>query len=154
MAMNVDFRDFDKGMKTLVEKSVPARVSQGIFRAGNELLRDAIYEKPFAPFDEGALRASARTQFPNGISVDFGKGVPGTTVDAKDLDGFSLLVGFNIIYAARWHELTPAEDARINWTLPGSGRKYLEIKLVRHKDKYIKIVALYLEKFLRPGGRP
>jgi len=154
MGMTVDLRDFETRFKDLVENSVPKAVSQGIFRAGNELLRDAIKETPKAPFKEGHLRASARTQFPNGMSREYRETGSGVLIDAKDgQDGFGILVGFNIEYAHRWHELTPDEDARISWTLPGSGRKYLETKLIRHKDKYAKIVADYLARLLTKGGK-
>jgi hypothetical protein len=155
MGISVDTKDFDLKFGELMKRSVPANVSKGMFRAGNELLRDAIYEVPKAPFDEGHLRASARTQLGGGVMIKFGTGayMPPASVDARDGEGYALLAGFNIIYAARWHELTPEEDARINWTLPGSGRKYLETKLIRHKDKYAKIVADYLERLLRKGGK-
>lgn len=156
MGISVDTKDFDLKFGELMKKSVPANVSKGMFRAGNELLRDAIYEVPKAPFDEGHLRAEARTQLAGGVMIKFsdsGGYLPPASIDAKDGDGYSLRAGFNIVYAARLHELTPEEDARINWTLPGSGRKYLETKLIRHKDKYAKIVADYLERLLRKGGK-
>lgn len=157
MGMTVDLRDFETRFKDLVEKSVPEAVSQGIFRAGNEMLRDAIYEIPKAPFDEGHLRASARTQYGGkGPLKNFDQmNIPPASIDAADpsAGGYSLLAGFNIVYAARWHELTPAEDARISWTLPGSGRKYLETKLIRHKEKYAKIVADFLARLLAGGGK-
>jgi hypothetical protein len=134
MSMTIDFTDFDKGFKTLVEKSVPPEIDKALFRAGNELLHDAIYVMPYAPFREGHLRGSARTERP---------------ADAPE--GTGVLAGFNIVYAARWHELTPAEDSRINWTLPGSGCKYLEMKIPMFRDKYIRIIGDYLGKLL--GGK-
>lgn len=133
MSMTVDFSEFEKNFKKIVESVIPEEAGKGLFEAGNALLHDAIYEKPYAPFDEGHLRASART----------------TKAEVKDGD-ISILAGFNIVYAARWHELSPAEDKRINWSLPGSGRKYLESKMIQFKEKYMQIVAEHYKRVL--GG--
>lgn len=134
MSISVDFSDFDKGMKKLVAESVPDDLDRGLFRAGNALLKDAIEVMPKAPFKTGALRRAARTDRPG---------------DAPK--GTGILAGFNIVYAARWHELTPEEDAKINWSLPGSGRKYLETKLWMFGKQYIEIIGAYLKE--RLGGK-
>ncbi len=132
MGCTIDMKDFDRGFKKLVESAAPDDIRNGLFKAGNELLRDAIYERPYAPFDEGHLRGSARTEPP------------------KETGGGSeMTVGFNIEYAARWHELSPEEDKRINWTLPGSGRKYLESKMTRYAKKYLEIIGEFLRRRLR-----
>ena len=133
MGMTIDMSDFEKGFKKLVDQAAPEELAKGMFTAGNALLKDAIYEQPYAPFDEGHLRASAR--------VDTAK----VTKDEVETSA-----GFNIVYAARWHELSPAEDARISWTLPGSGRKYLESKMARNAKRYLDIVGEYLRSLL--GG--
>ena len=130
--MTVDCSDFEKGLKKLVEKTIPPEVGRGLFKAANELLHDAINEQPYAPFDEGALRGSARTN----------------KAEVKK-DGAEVVTGFNIEYAARWHELTPEEDSKIAWTLPGSGRKYLESKMAMFKEKYMAIVAKHIENVLK-----
>jgi hypothetical protein len=134
MSMNIDFSDFEKGLQQLVKESEPKETAKGLFKAGNQLLKDAIEERPFAPFDEGNLRGSARTD-----KAEVTK------------DGAEVVAGFNIEYAARWHELTTEEDARINWSLPGSGRKYLESKLAQFKDDYLAIVGEHLKRVL--GGQ-
>jgi len=134
MSMTIDFTDFEKGLKKLVEDVEPDVTDKGLFKAGNELLHDAIYVLPKAPFKEGHLRGSARTETIGGMKK-----------------GMGILAGFNIVYAARWHELTPDEDKRISWTLPGSGRKYLESKMSMFRDKYLKIIGEHLRRFL--GGK-
>ena len=96
MGFTVDFSDFEKGFKKLVENSAPEALAKGMFQAGNALLKDAIYEKPMAPFKEGHLRGAAQV---NKAKVSRGE------IETE--------AGFNIVYAARWHELSPAEDARI-----------------------------------------
>lgn len=142
MSLVLDFKKFNKGITQMTRNVDKELREKAMFQAGNELLRDAIRVIPKAPFDEGHLRASARTSKPK---VGGGKA--------------EIAAGFNIVYAARWHELTPAEDARINWTLPGSGRKYLETKLWMFKDKYMAIIGKVLGRAINPkssmmlGGR-
>ena len=116
----MDFSEFDKVLVETARK-VPDQAKKGIASACHSVLQDSIYEQPYAPFKEGHLRGSARVE-----RVD------------DNLEG---TFGFNIEYAARWHELSPAEDSRIKWTLPGSGRKYMESKMVRNANRYLKIVA-------------
>jgi hypothetical protein len=128
----IDFKDFNKSFKKMAEKEAPSQVAKGLFQAGNEALSDAINKVPKAPKDIGDLRGSAK--------------VMKAEVKGKDID---LTLGFDIEYAARWHELSPAEDSRINWTLPGSGAKYLSSKLQMYKNKYMSIVADVLGKVLR-----
>ena len=134
MGMTIDMTDFEKGFKALVNQAAPPEIEKGMFQAANELLHDAIYEKPFAPFDKGDLRGSAQVN---------------KVVATRD--DVSVNAGFNIVYAARWHELSPSEDARISWTLPGSGRKYLESKMSKNNGKrYLDIIGTYLKSLL--GG--
>ena len=132
MSMKIDFKDFDAQFKKVVQGKIPDYGRDGMLKALNELLHDAIYKQPYAPFDEGTLRASARAEKPK-VSGD---AIIGTC-------------GFNIEYAARWHELSPAEDKRINWSLPGSGRKFLESKMIMFAKKYLEIIALHIKGLAR-----
>jgi hypothetical protein len=131
--MYINFDDFNAGIKKLVTQAEPQATAKGLFAAGNALLNDAIYQVPKAPFKEGTLRGSARADAP-----------------VADRLGAEVLVGFNIVYAHRWHELTPEEDSKIDWSLPGSGRKFLETKMARNKEKYLRIVGNFLKRVL--GG--
>jgi len=131
--MYINFDDFNAGVKKLVEHAEPKATAKGLFAAGNALLNDAIYQVPKAPFKEGTLRGSARADAP-----------------VADRLGAEVLVGFNIVYAHRWHELTPEQDSKISWSLPGSGRKFLETKMARNKEKYLRIVGNFLKRVL--GG--
>ena len=133
MGIKIDSSDFDKGFRELVEDAAPDAIKKGMFAAANAVLKDAIYEMPFAPFDEGHLRGSARV---DQVAIVGGK----VEVDC----------GFNIEYAARWHELSPEEDERISWTLPGSGRKYLETKMSRNARRYLEVMGEKLKELL--GG--
>ena len=131
--MYINFDDFNAGLKKLVTQAEPQATAKGLFAAGNALLNDAIYQVPKAPFKEGILRGSARADAP-----------------VADRLGAEVLVGFNIVYAHRWHELTPEQDSKISWSLPGSGRKFLETKMARNKEKYLRIVGNFLKRVL--GG--
>lgn len=134
MSMTIDFMDFDRGFAKVAEKVSEKEAGKGLFKAGNQLLRDAEEEQPYAPYELGDLRGSGRT----------------TKAEVKEGEVF-VVAGFNIKYAARWHELTPEEDGKISWTTPGSGRKYLESKMARYKDKYMKIVAMHIARVLLKG---
>lgn len=136
MGMTIDFSDFEKGFKLIAENVAPEEVAKGLFEAGNELLHDAITIRPQAPKDIGDLWDSR--------TVKIAKSEKGEIeVDA----------GFNIAYAARWHELSIEEDEKIKWTRTKGatypGRKYLESKMVILKDKYMGKVADFLKRVLR-----
>ena len=131
--MKFNFTDFEKGLTKLVKESEPRETAKGLFKAGSQLIKDAINMKPYVPFDEGHLRGAGRTD-PAEVTTG----------------GAEVTVGFNKEYAARWHELTPEENAKINWTLENSGRKYLESKMAMFKNDYMKMVADHLAKVL--GG--
>ena len=157
MSMSVDMSDFEKGLAKLAQKVEPQATARGLFAAGNQLLRDAIGEKNYAPFHVkdptdprdklgGALRASATTQTPDGKMRAMTSATPADAGKSNEITA-----GFNIVYAARWHELTPAEDAKINWTLSGAGRKYLESKMATYKQDYMEIVGEFLKKALGGG---
>jgi len=134
-AMDIDFSDFDKGFKKLVEKDIPPELGKGMFATLNELLRDAKVEPPQAPKEVGDLWGSAQVN-----KVEIGKG---------KIEGQA---GFNIEYAARWHEISAEEDSRINWTRDkgarSPGRKYLEKKMVMYKEKYMEIIGMFVAKLL------
>ncbi|MBE3109314.1 MAG: HK97 gp10 family phage protein [Acidobacteria bacterium] len=138
MSMTADFSDFRRRFDKLVRNDAPDDLEKGMFRAGNEILRDAVTVPPGAPKDTGELWRSRMTKRPEGAEK-------GSGVEA----------GFNKVYAARWHELTPAEDATINWTRDkgavSPGRKFLETKFWMFKNKYIRTAVSYLRG--RLGGK-
>ena len=133
MGMTIDMADFEKGFKALVENSVPPEIEKGMFKAASALLTDAIEEAPGAPKDIGDLWRSKHVE-----SII-------TTKDEVSVDA-----GFNIVYAARWHEA----EGTINWTTnkgaTNPGPKYLESKMVRNAKRYLNIVGEYLKGLL--GG--
>jgi len=117
----MDLSKFAKDFTRITSKTIPDKAGDASFKVAAMIINDAIKKAPKAPFDEGMLRAS---QFINLLSQKLG-----------------VEIGFNIIYAAKWHELSIAKDKDIAWTTPGSGRKYLSSKLSMFKNKYIKFLA-------------
>ena len=119
--INLDL--FDKRLNEIARKSIPRLVREGLFNAGNALLQLAMDEEPRAPKKTGDLWGSRRTEL------------------AEDIASFAAEVGFGVPYAARWHEIGEQEAEKINWSLPGSGRKYLEAKMIKYKEKLMQIVV-------------
>jgi len=142
MGMTIDMSDFEKGFKALVDKATPEVLAKGIFASGNRLLQDAKNEAPQAPYLHGPLRRSGKVEPPQ------------TTKDAVEIK-----VGFNIAYAARWHEAEAGTmhfigRKPINWTRKGSvqnpGPKYLESKMSRNSKRYLDLIGENLKSLL--GG--
>lgn len=131
-----DTSEFAASLKRLVTQVEPEATGRGLFAAGNELLRDAIQIPPQAPKEFGDLWGSARV----------------TRAEIHG-DQAEVQAGFNIEYAARWHEVPLS--MRVNWTTDkGSsspGPKYLETKLVQYREKYMVIVGNYLARALAAG---
>ena len=134
MGMTIDMSDFEKGFKKFVDQATPAELAKGLAKAANLLIEDAKNEAPQAPFRTGDLRGSFQVN---------------TVVVTND--DVSVVAGFNIEYAARWHE---AEAGTINWTRKGNvmnpGPKYLESKMARNAKKYLDKVGEQLRALL--GG--
>ena len=125
----LDFSEFDRKFKKVTEDMLEA-AEKGLFDAMNALLIDACEEPPQAPFKKGDLWGSKADTVETGIEGDH----------------IFAIGGFNIKYAARWHE---AEPGTIKWTKTGAkqpGPKYLESKMVKFKDKYMWITARVIEK--------
>lgn len=113
------FSDFAQKFTSVV-KGFEDRGRKGLFNAAGELLQDADNVEPKTPKKWGDLKGSKKIEI-----VD------------KGGDPF-VKAGFNIEYAHHVHEMvSPA----VNWTEPGSGAKYLESKLTRFWQKYLRIIA-------------
>jgi len=132
--MTIDMTDFEKGFKKLIDQAAPEELAKGLAKAANLLIEDAKNEAPQVPFKTGDLWGSSQV---NAVVVT--------------KDDVSINAGFNIIYAARWHE---AEAGTINWTRKGKvmnpGPKYLESKMARNAKKYLDKVGEQLRALL--GG--
>ena len=127
-SFTMDFKQFEKEFKRIAENAIPQEAGKGLFKAGNELLQDAVKEPPQAPKKKGKLWGSKRV----------------TKAEVKKGE-ISVKAGFNIVYAARWHEAEP----NINWTTTKGasqpGPKYLESKMGKYKNKYMEITADHIK---------
>lgn len=122
-----DWTDFDADFWNFVNKEIPRVGLEGLFAGANEALQDATEpEYPQAPKDEGHLWGSKKVEK---------IGILEATKEIK------VTMGFNIVYARKWHELPETEEAKINWTTTkgavNPGRKFLQNKLVKHGAKYM-----------------
>ena len=123
----MDFSLFDTTFFKLVENSMPKEAEKGVFKGANLILDLAEIQAPTVPRKIGDLRGSRKVE---NIVVDSGN--------------ISATAGYNIEYAAKLHELPPSKDARINWTLPGSGAKWLEKSLIKNKEKAVKVIVKHI----------
>ena len=130
-----DFKAFDKSFFPLVNNAIPGAAEKGVFQAANEMLRDGDKQLPYSPRSEhgGDLRGSRKVEkvkvTRNHISVD---------------------AGYNVHYAAKLHEMSEEQDENTNWTVPGSGRKWLETPMATNKVKYIKIIVHVIDQARGP----
>jgi hypothetical protein len=118
--VSVNSESFDREFVRIVKKAIPEDAANALFQQGLLIIRYAIEEEPRCPHKTGYLWNS---QF-----------VDPPVIEERRI---SVTAGFKAEYAAAVHEA----PSNINWTLPGSGPKFLEIKLVRHQDELIKFVA-------------
>ena len=121
----MDFKDFNKGFKLIIERTVPDLAQEGLFIAGAMLIRDAVLVEPKAPHLTGHLWRSQKIEI-----LKEGPKIIGVQV------------GFDVPYAARLHEAPNNWD----WTLDGSGPKYLEAKMAGNPNKYIEPAAKHISK--------
>ena len=127
--ISYDASNFLGGFKKFCNKTVPDRSRKALFQTGWMVIRYANTKKPYTPTDKKDLRSSGRVE-PDPMKLE-------------------LIVGFNKEYAAKWHELSPTKDAKVNWTLPGSGRKYLESKLNMYRNDFVKFMAQFISKVFK-----
>lgn len=140
--LKLDPSDFLKKMKKL-GKITPEAVDRGLGRAGMILMRDAAMEQPTIPLKEGTLRGSGSVHI-EGKRLATGEGLPGAkkgtpaeNVPVGSTDRVRVaVVGFNQPQAARLHE-----HPEFKFTEPGSGGKFLETKMQRHRKDYMAEVA-------------
>lgn len=111
------FSEYMGSMDYLTDKVIPSAVVKALWELGWVVIKDSIKVEPTVPFKIGDLRASGIVEVDEAL--------------------MELSVGFNIVYATKMHEAPTSW----NWTTPGSGPKYLEIKLQMFKDKYMSFVA-------------
>ncbi|HZX09944.1 MAG TPA: hypothetical protein VFG01_03265 [Acidobacteriota bacterium] len=113
----VDYSDFDNKFDDVTKRQIPRRGHKALGKVGVRIISDGIEEEPRAPHKTGLLWRSKVVNI--------------------WLDKFTLEVGFNTEYAAAVHEMPSSYE----FTLPGSGPKFLESKITKNRDKYIAMLA-------------
>lgn len=129
--LNFNFTNFNKGFKRIMEVTIPGLAQEGLFLAGAILIRDAILDEPKVPHLTGHLWRSQKIE-----------------AIKEDNKLIAVMVGFDTPYAARLHEA----PNNWNWTLDGSGPKFLEAKIAGNPDKYIKPAADHIAKGQKSVG--
>lgn len=117
----LDFSDFNKKFADIVKRAAPESAEIGLREAGQQLKLDADNIPPRTPHKEGFLRGSGEVSKVEAMGKTIG-----------------ITVSYDKPYARRWHEVEPGT---IKWSEPDVGPKYLESKMVRFKNKYMKIIA-------------
>lgn len=130
---SLDTRDFDIKFPIVTDKKIPRAAARGFQKTGAMVIRDSIIEEPKVPKSRGVTKEGGKR----------GQG-PGHLRRSQKIEHphirlgeISIEVGFDADYAAIVHEM-PASNI---WTTPGTGPKFLEAKLIKHKEKYMRNTA-------------
>ena len=126
--MTFNTKDFDIKFPRVCNKEIPEAGARMEYKVAGMVLRDAILEEPRAPHKTGNLWRSQKIEQPQ--------------IKAGEI---SIECGFDADYAAIVHEM----PSNVNWTMAGSGPKYLEAKLIKNKEKYMAEIARGMQG---PGG--
>ena len=120
--MTFDTKDFDIKFPRVINKEIPEAGARAEYRVAAMVIRDAILEEPRAPHSKGGgtLWRSQKIEQPQ--------------IKAGEI---TIELGFDVEYAAIVHEMPD----NTNWTMTGSGPKYLEAKLIKNKEKYMAEIA-------------
>ncbi len=134
MSFKIDFTAFNKTFFPLVDKKIPNSGEKGLVNAAWEMLKDADDEAPQTPKEVGDLRGSRKVEAPK--------------ITRNEI---SVKAGYNSEYAAYQHEgerKSGTHKVKKYTTDRGAsqpGPKFLQTKMVRHKEKYIGIAAKTIE---------
>jgi hypothetical protein len=123
---------FDEAFVRFALHAMPAALKKGLFQAGAQWLRDAIEVPPRAPHLTGALWRSQEIQTP----------------DLEKSDEIAVVAGFNIVYAAYQHEGIREDGTHQvqEYTMDGSGPKFLEAKAAMFGSNYLSIVVDWVSR--------
>jgi hypothetical protein len=126
---NLDTSKFSRDFNMITDKVKNEAAITGMWNTVKELHKLTDNEVPKTPMLTGDLRESAKEEVRR--------------------EAFGAIVGvlsYNTPYAAKWHEYPDGDE--INWTLPGSGTKYMEAKLSPFKDRIMEPIAVEIRRIL------
>ena len=118
--MTFDSKDFDIKLPRVINKEIPEAAASTFPKVAGMVIRDAILEEPKAPHKTGHMKRNQKIEYPK---IEKGE--------------ISIELGFNTVYAMAVHEM----PSNVNWSMTGSGPKFLEAKLLRNKEKYMAELA-------------
>lgn len=122
--MTFNTKDFDIKFPRVCNKEIPEAYAMAAYKIAATVLRDAIVEEPRAPHKTGNLWRSQQVERPQILAGEV-----------------NIELGFNTEYAAAVHEM----PANTDWTMDGSGPKFLESKLIKNKEKYMAEIAKLMQ---------
>jgi len=123
--MTFDTKDFDIKFPRVINKEIPEESARMEYKVASMVIRDAILEEPRAPHKTGNLWRSQKVERPRIVAGEI-----------------TIELGFDTEYATATHEM----PSNVNWTMAGSGPKFLEAKLIRNKEKYMAEIAAGLRR--------
>ena len=112
--------------------SYPTATAQMAGEVAMQVIADSINEPPTVPIDTGNLRSTGTFE----------------VFSAASWRSVKLVAGFNAPYAAKVHEIP------MHFQDADAGNKYLEAKLQRHKDDYVRVWVSGVTRRLGMGGLP
>lgn len=123
--MTFNTKDFDIKFPRVINKEIPEESAMLEYKVAGMVIRDAILEEPRAPHKTGNLWRSQKIEPPRIMAGEI-----------------TIELGFDTEYATATHEM----PSNVNWTMTGSGPKYLEAKLIKNKEKYMGTIAEGLKR--------
>ena len=118
--MTYNTKDFDIKFPRVINKEIPEESAMLEYKVAGMVIRDAILEEPRAPHKTGNLWRSQKIEPPRIMAGEI-----------------TIELGFDTEYATPVHEM----PSNVNWTMVGSGPKFLEAKLIKNKEKYMGMIA-------------
>lgn len=155
IGLDVDFSSLKIGTISLI-KRIKGASESGMKEAVVSLMGDCLDEIPMCPRESGALAAS-HSVFVNGTLIATSahrpvteKGIPTPLMLMPNLfiEELSGTLVVHKVYASSIHEGISRWGTPYKYKLPGTGRKWVESKMLRFWTKYRNMIASKVMKAL------
>lgn len=120
----------------LIQKQKEQVKEQALAKAGLAIIEDIVNVRPKPPIDTGFLRGSWGV-FVGSTKIESGPNGPESHAGKRG----ELTAGLSTPYAARLHELPKFKTHKKPEINQDSGPKFVEEKLARFKEEYMRIIA-------------
>lgn len=161
MRLEVDYTDGVSARLQALAKAFPKAGARAVGVAGARLWQDIIHEEPRPHIMTGYTRNSISLHVAGKLRNNPSRGPETNTYDGKTYTsgqssvpssvsegGMEAVVAVNSPYAARLHELPPDNLGPRSRADSGVGPKFVEAKIIRNQDRYVKIFAEQFSKAL------